>query len=80
MIASGIHTVRRVKQSNRHPGKDTVILEGGSVPWFRTDHGELSPGDRLHRIASENDWREVTYDVRDAMTSRQARGDRWREL
>lgn len=43
----GIYTVREVRQSEKHPHKDTVILEGKSLPFFRTDHGELESGDEV---------------------------------
>lgn len=46
-IDDGIHTVRVARQSTEHPRKDTVILEGGGIPFFRTDHGEVAAGDRV---------------------------------
>lgn len=46
-VPDGVHEVSTVRQSDEYPDTDTVILAGKNLPWFRTDHGELSEGDRV---------------------------------
>lgn len=47
-----------------------------------TSLSEVSVGSiqRLHRIASANDWNQIQFDARDAMMGRQVDGREWREL
>lgn len=45
-IDDGVYTVRRVKQSDEYPEKDTVFLNTGLAS-FRADHGEYAEGDEI---------------------------------
>lgn len=40
-------TAVTVRQSDAHPDKQTVILEGDGLPWFRADAGTVSEGDTV---------------------------------
>lgn len=40
-------TAVAVRQSDAHPDRETVVLGGPRVPWFRTQAGTVSEGDTV---------------------------------